>query len=372
MEQHAPQHASQEIAALKKRLAENDARLRTLIHQNADGILVIDAESIIRFCNPAAESLFDQPADQLIGRAFNFPLTVGVDLELHLVNIHTNQSLIAEMRVVDIEWEGAQAHLASLRDITARKLLDAERIEREKIGVASQKEREMRQLKDRFLTMMSHELRTPLALIQLSHDMLKQYGSRANDDERAQYLDNIHVQVDHLTEIIQNVLTISRVESSTPDFDPEVTDLVAHTRTIVDEYQKLYHDTHVIQFETPYHSLHAMLDRRKFRQALSHVLNNAVKYSRDHTSVHVALRADGRAAHLIVQDQGIGVPPDDLPHLTEPFHRGGNVETISGTGLGLTIVQGVVSAHQGTLHIESTLNHGTTVTLILPTIGSKY
>ncbi|MDX2162058.1 MAG: ATP-binding protein [bacterium] len=365
---NARMSAALHIHHLKTRLEAGERRFRMLIQRNADAILVIDTDGIVRFANPAVEALFDQPARQLLGTYFGFPLLVGETTELDIVNPRTGRRLIAEMRVVEVEWERARAHLASLRDITERKLLEAERTEREKLAFALDKEREMRGLKERFLTMMSHELRTPLALIRLSYDMLRHYGARASEEEREQYLDNIHVQVNHLTEMIQDVMAVSRSENPDHEFDPEVTDLVAYCGAIVKEFQQNYRKTHTILFETAHRLMRASVDRRLLRQALINLISNAIKYSPDGTDITVRLAVRGREALLTVVDHGIGVPPDDVPRLFEPFHRGSNVDTIPGTGLGLTIVAGVVKAHKGRVEIDSQVGAGTTFTLVLPVV----
>jgi signal transduction histidine kinase len=339
-----------------------------MIQRNADGILVIDHDGIVRFCNPAAERLFDQEAAHLIGQVFGFPLITDENTELDIINPRTGAVQIAEMRVVEIEWQNAPAYLATLRDVTARKLLDAERMEREKIAVALEKERELRSLKERFLTMMSHELRTPLALIHLSYDMLKQYGARASEEERQGYLDNIHVQVEHLTDMIHDVLTISRADSVMNEFSPEPTDMIGFCQRIVDDFHHSYFQSHALMFGCEQHSLHAAVDRRLLRQAISNLISNALKYSPPDSPVMLTLRGRGRHFEIAVEDHGIGIPPDDLPRLFEPFHRGGNVETIPGTGLGLTIVEQIVKAHRGRIDVQSTVGVGTTFTLVLPAL----
>lgn len=358
-----------ERARLKTRLSERESHFRALIHGNGDGILVIDGDGIVRFANPMAGIMFAQPPAQLTGEYFGFPLVVGENTEIDIVTPRGAHRIV-ELRVVEIEWDESRAHLASLRDITARKMLEAERTEREKLAFALEKEREMRALKERFLTMMSHELRTPLALIRLSHDMLHQYGSRASDEERAQYMENILTQVQHMTEMIGDVMSVSRAESAELEFDPEITDLVGYCDQIVHEFGKSFRGKHRITFNAAFDQIRASVDRRLIRQALISLLSNAAKYSPNGTPIHVRLTADDKNAVLSVSDQGIGVPPDDLARIFEPFHRGSNIETIPGAGLGLAITAGAVKAHRGQVEVETTLGSGSTFTLILPVVIS--
>ncbi len=255
-----------------------------------------------------------------------------------------------------------------LHDLTDRMYLEAERIEKEKISVALEKERELRELKDRFLSMMSHELRTPLALIRLSHDMLRQYGDKTSDEERLQYLDSIRAQVEHLTEIIADVMAISRTDSNRHDFAPEVIDLITYCRDIVEEFQLNYRNTHIVDFHCSAPIIRAPIDRKLMRQAITNLLSNAIKYSPDGSPVELTLRTNGRQAVIRIRDHGIGIAPDDLRRLFEPFHRGSNVDTIPGTGLGLTIAHRAIKLHGGSITCESKLNEGTTFTVKLPMV----
>ncbi len=356
-----------ERARLTARLGEQEAQFRALIHDNGDGMLVIDAEGIVRFANPMAGMLFAQTPEELVGAYFGFPLVLGENTEIDIVSPRGAHRVV-ELRVVEVEWDDSRALLASLRDITARKLLEAERTERECQLFALEKEREMRALKERFLTMMSHELRTPLALIRLSYDMLRQYGSRASEDERAQFMENILTQVEHMTEMISDVMAVSRAESADLEFDPEITDLVGYFDHIVHEFRTSLRSRHLITFQSDHEMIRASVDRRLIRQALLSLLSNAAKYSPNADAIRVHLTADHHHAILSVSDQGIGVPPDDLARIFEPFHRGSNIETIPGAGLGLSIVAGAVKAHRGQVEVDTVLGGGSTFTLILPAV----
>ncbi|MFN8530170.1 MAG: ATP-binding protein [Anaerolineae bacterium] len=355
------------LSHLNYRVAEGQRRFRAMIERNGDGILIIDGDGIVRFTNPAAEAMFGQPAERLIGEYFGFPLIVGENTELDIYNRGSHTSVIAEMRVVEVEWEGARAHLATLRDVTARKLLDTQQMENEKLSFALSKEREMRALKDRFLTMMGHELRTPLALIQLSYDMLRQYGARASAEEKQQYLENIRIQVQHLTDMIHDVMAISRSEDPDHAFAAEPTDLVDFCSLMMQEFVASLPSPRAVRFGSTVERLVMPIDWRLLRQAITHLLNNAAKFS-PNSDEEIVLRLKALDGEVVieVEDHGIGIPPEDLPRVFEPFHRGSNIETIPGAGLGLAIVAGVVKAHGGRIEIESWVGVGTRVRLILP------
>jgi signal transduction histidine kinase len=118
--------------------------------------------------------------------------------------------------------------------------------------------------------------------------------------------------------------------------------------------------------DCPLQTVEASFDMRLMRSVIGNVLHNALKYSASSQPVHIRLTDDGQRITLVIADNGIGIPPQDLKHLFDPFHRAANVGTISGTGLGLSIAKHAVDAHHGTIQVQSEVNRGTTVTVTLP------
>jgi signal transduction histidine kinase len=249
--------------------------------------------------------------------------------------------------------------------MTLRKRMEVEALERQRLQIALEKERELRELKNRFLSMMSHELRTPLASIRLSYDMLHKYGTVSTEEERQQALDNIHTQVGYLADMVTDVSTLSRSESK--GFAPmlEDTDLITYCRDVVEEFQFNYIRTHQIEFECDERVLRVPIDRKLLRRALTNLLSNAIKYSPQGGFVGFTLARHGKSAVIKVSDNGIGIPPEDHAHLFEPFHRARNASTIPGTGLGLPITRQAVELHGGSISFV-TGSSGTTFTIRLP------
>ena len=257
-------------------------------------------------------------------------------------------------------------YIGIVQDITARKQLEAEHLEKERLQIALEKERELRQLKDRFISIMSHELKTPLASIRLASDFLKKYSDRSTREEKADAISAIETQVAYLSEIVDDVTTISKTELLGEALNLEVYDLETYVRDILEELEWTYRDTHRLIFSGTERRVEAQIDRKLLRRALINVLSNAVKYSPEGGDVHVDLSVDQTMATVQIRDSGIGIPPEDLPHLFDPFHRGENVGKLPGTGLGLAIARQAIELHSGTISVESQLGVGTTITLRLP------
>lgn len=191
------------------------------------------------------------------------------------------------------------------------------------------------------------------------------------EERRLEQIEEIRRQVKHLTNLLDDILTISRAEAVGLDVSLMPLDLNHFLASVVNDTQLgLAH--HRILFTPGLEAVPAMADAKLMQQAITNLLSNAAKYSPQQTDIELRLRADGDDAVIEVEDHGIGIPAEDRAHLFEVFHRAQNVGAISGTGLGLTIVQQAVLAHRGTVHVESEEGSGTTFTLRFPrAIGNR-
>ncbi len=236
----------------------------------------------------------------------------------------------------------------------------------DQLALALQREKELNELKSRFISMASHEFRTPLATIQTSSDLLKRYGERLSSEKRLTHLTRIDGAVRRMTEMLDDVLTISKTEAGKKECHAEPVHIVDFCRTIAEEFSLLCKDTHEIHFSAPAGDFQASVDPNLLRHILTNLLSNAVKYSPNASDVYFDLIEDADSLVFRITDEGIGIAHDDQEHLFEAFHRGKNVDTIKGTGLGLSIVKQFVELHNGTIKARSRLNEGTTFTVRIP------
>jgi len=245
-------------------------------------------------------------------------------------------------------------------DITARKHSE------EMLREAFSKERELGELKTRFVSMASHEFRTPLATILAVTETLSAYRHKLEDAVIEQRLEKIREQVSHLRDVIDDVLQLAQIQARRVVFNPVRVDLDAMCRSVLDEFQSHPNIKHELVY-TCDNGLHdAHLDKRLMRQIISNLMSNAVKYSPGGKTIRINLEKQDNKMVFKIQDQGIGIPEPDLKHLFEPFHRADNVGTISGTGLGLVITKESVELHGGSISVESQVNVGTTFTVEIP------
>ncbi len=245
-------------------------------------------------------------------------------------------------------------------DITERK--NAE----EALHQAFEKEKELGELKSRFVSMASHEFRTPLATILATTETLSAYRQKMTEAQIDARLGKIREQVDHLKDIMEDVLQLARLQARRVEFNAVKLDLDAMCRSVLDEFQSRPEMTHELLYSCDAALHEVYLDKKLMRQIISNLVSNAIKYSPDGKIIAVSLVHTGNALVLRVRDEGIGIPEADLAHLFEPFHRAANVGTISGTGLGLTIIKESVELHGGTLSVASQVGIGTTFTVNIP------
>lgn len=377
--------AHQNVTELKKvqiELAESHKRTQAILDNVINGIITLDGHGRIEMMNPAALNIFGYTSEEIFEQSVNILFAPPqCELTTKALLEHLQSSIDHEM--VGQRHDGTlfplyiaisrvyighrRLYTAIIQDITDRKQMEAEILEKERLRIELDKEREVRELKNRFINMMSHELRTPLSSILLSSDLLKLYGDKAPPEEKRMYVDNISLQVEYLTELIRDVQTISRTGEQNTTFFPERIDLTEYCRTIVQEFNLSDNGERVI-FHNDSYPIETDIDRKLMRQVLNNLIGNALKYSPDGGVVHVSLHNGGRFIHLDVRDEGIGIPPEDMPHLFEPFHRASNVDNLPGTGLGLVIAKQAIELHHGTLEVESVLNKGTTFKILLPVI----
>ncbi len=227
------------------------------------------------------------------------------------------------------------------------------------------KERELNDLKSRFISMTSHEFRTPLSIILSSAELLEFYRQEWPDSKISKYLQQIQKAIIQVSDLLRDMLTLSQSEATKLEFKPAPLDLQQFCRDLVTEHFDIG-ETARINFIYSCPDILYQLDERLLRQILINLLTNALKYSHLDREVHLEVNCQADILTVSVQDSGIGIPVQDQPHLFELFHRATNVGSTQGTGLGLAIAKKSVEAHNGQITFSSQEGKGTTFTVRLP------
>lgn len=244
-------------------------------------------------------------------------------------------------------------------DITYRVEAEAE-IRRALAG-----EKELNELKSRFITTVSHEFRTPLATILSSADLLEFYAGYGGLDKSQAHIQRIQSAAVHLSNMLEEILVMGIAEAGIVQFRPVPVDLEQLCREVLEEVELSYGRGRGIIFTCNGRG-EVMADPAQVRQILVNLLANAFKYSPGDRGVQMDLETGATQVVLRIRDFGIGIAAEDLPRVFDAFYRGKNVGNIPGTGLGLAIVKKAVELHSGTITVESQPGAGATFTITLP------
>ena len=361
-------------------LTASDRQLEKLITENPDGIIVVDQQGIVKFINFAALELLGKSGEELVGESLGFPVVNGDYLEVDIPRSQT-EILVAQMRVSQIQWQGAKAFVVSLRDITQLKQAEEERAKLLEEAQAANR------AKDEFLAILSHELRTPLnPIVGWSQLLTRGNLSESQIKKGAEIIQrNAMLQ----TQLIEDVLDVSRIIRGKLNLQPTLIDL----KTIIDnalETVSLAAQAKSIAFEKKIDenigSIHG--DPTRIQQVIWNLLSNAVKFTPNQGRIEISLTSTDKVldreytrehkpltyAQIQVADSGKGIQAQFLPYVFDYFRQAESTKTRSegGLGLGLAIVRRIVELHGGEVTADSPgLGKGSTFTVFLPIVNTS-
>lgn len=236
---------------------------------------------------------------------------------------------------------------------------------KDELAKALAAERELGELKSRFVSMASHEFRTPLSAVLTSASLIEKYPEADQQDKRLRHIHRIKSSVNHLNAILEEFLSVGRLEEGRVEASWSRVDLPELVEEVAVDLGDLLKAGQVIQsrFDCPQPIL---TDPSLLRKILVNLLSNASKYSAENQPIYLTAHCSETGIQLIVRDEGIGISDDDQKHLFERFFRAKNVTNLAGTGLGLHIVAKYLELLNGTIDLVSQLGEGTTVTLTFP------
>ena len=371
IEAHAVE-LEQRVMVRTAELHQAKEHVEAILNNSSDAIIVIHVDGLISQTNPAFSTLFgyspdeikDQPVASLVDPNTEDELlptlrAVIVDHQSRRVetvamrqNGSTFNADVALAAITDGSDQTASL-VASVRDITIRKQVETNL-------------QELNRLKTEFLSTAAHELRTPLTSIQGFSELLV---SRELEYERQKrYLTLINEQSTRLRQIIDDLLDISRLEAKRNlALNLELIDMAKLLTEVLLPFMESVSTDRVLRTDLQRCPL-VFGDRFRLTQVVNNLLSNAVKYSYDGSAITVTCRAIPGWVEVSVQDEGIGMSPEQMGHLFEQFYRA-NVSASTGTGLGLTICKTIIELHKGIIWAESDYGHGSAFYLRLPVTG---
>ena len=396
------------MAATMSAFAEHDiAHICQLLFQTAaEGLVVVDARGTILLQNPRMSELFGYSDRDLLGKTIEL-LIPDASRQRHVhhrahYNEHPTQRSMGagfdlqgrrqdgsvfpvEVSLNHFQVDGVRYVMALVSDASQRKAYEEElqrnnqeleervkqrteelRAAGQSVREALEKERELNALKSRFVSMASHEFRTPLSTVMSSADLIDRYTEGPEKEKVGKHVQRIRVKVRELTAMLNDFLSLEKLEQGKVVVHPGTFDIVHVSIDLIEEMRMMCKPGQEIIYEHEGEERNVTLDQQMLANVISNLLNNAVKYSPENTTVDLRTSIAEDQLTITVCDRGMGIPMEDQQHLFERFFRAGNVSTIQGTGLGLSIIKRHLDLLGGRISYESQLGKGTTFTVHLP------
>ena len=395
---------SRDVTASRDAQAETQeltAQLTTLVSSLSDGVLFVDDQRKIVLVNRAFADIFDvdEPEHRLRGRPAKemrtsspSPFADSEDAEAIIERrygeseptydelVTMTDGRVLERDSIPVRFANARpGHLWVYRDVTAREelarqradLLEDSRAARDLVEQQNQALLELAEMRSQFVATVSHELRTPLTSIVSFSDLLRGDLDAEGWEEQREFVEAIDRNAKRLLRLVNDLLMLRRIESGILPMEMSTGPMSTLVHGAVHALGPLAADKHQQLEVSVGDGPDITGDLGRIDQVLVNLLSNAVKFTPDGGVVRVDASCDGTTWHIVVSDNGIGIPADEQKHLFEQFYRGSNApDRPPGTGLGLVISKAVIERHHGSITVESEADTGTVVTVRLP-IGAR-
>src|SRR5690554_7263890 len=394
---------------------------RILSQAISEGIVIVNQKQEIVASNDAADRMFGYESDELVGKNLNvlipqtyhknhvaqvdsfmernnprqmghgsnlygkrkdgsiFPVEAGlnpfkVDEDRFVMALVTDISVrkSQEKQIVDLNTDlerrieertaELKKSVKELRDEVAKR-----KAAEHKISEALRKERELGELKTKFLSLVSHEFKTPLSGILTSATLISKYTGPDQQDKREKHIKTIKSKVKYLNNILNDFLSIERLESGKASYKFETFPLSKVVNEVIYSANMLLKDGQRIIYPENIDDIMVTFDEKILELSLTNLINNAVKYSPEHSIIDIQVAQKDDFLTIKVKDQGRGIPKKEQKYIFNRYFRAENALLDQGTGIGLNIVKGYMDSLNGSVSVESEENKGSTFTLTIPT-----
>ena len=369
---------SNEASLLAMAWSASQAYLDQIINSMADALIVTDYSGTIKKLNPATQTLFGYDESELLDRNISFIFPEGFDFSLFATSKTTDYSdLDAQNRnleiscstksgdevIVDLSRAKIPTDIKDLPDFVYLGKDITNRVKAEiKLIQSLEKEKEINELKSRFVAMTSHELRTPLNTILFASELLRD----VNPEESEELLEAIDFNVKRLTELVDYVSIVGKTELETVELKKTTLDLVEFCRGLTYEIQLSQGNDSVLKFSSASKKMSANVDRKILRHTIKSLLSNAVKYASKKGRVSLKLTREEHEIVFLVKTQGNALPIGDRQKLLESCYSSGSLSEIPETGLGFAIAQKYARLQGGRVEVEDNARKGTVFKVSIP------
>ena len=407
-------------------MRNNLVHLTSLFENATEGIVVTNSEGTIILINPSACLMFDYSIEELVDQKIEVLIPASLKkahirhraefyrdpknrkmghnrdllatrkdgatfpVEVSLSTYVQNEERYVIAFVIDITRRKEVEHSIGLQQLQLEKVTEEMRLlntdleikveqrttilkealqrleeSQNELNQALDKERQLNEIKGRFVSMASHEFRTPLSTVLSSASLIEKYTGSGDQEKRARHLDKIKNSVKHLNNLLEDFLSLGKLDEGKIGIHLHEFDLEELFHDTVEEMKPQLKPGQRFIFETKIPHL-ITSDKNLIRNILFNLFSNAIKFSESSTSIHISSILKDNLACISIRDEGIGISEEDKAHLFSSFFRGRNVVNIQGTGLGLHIVKKYIDLLGGSITLDSTLGKGTKIVFTIP------
>lgn len=362
----------------EEKLQLSEAKYKGLVNNLQDIIFNVDLDGYFTFLNPAWEKITGYKAEDFIGKNYSqYFINSSLEKSAYFKDLIENNNAIKDQvytiktltgkKAVSVYSEAIKVHgeivgyRGTVTDITDRKKAE------EQLVLAMHREKELNELKSKFVGMVSHEYRTPLATISSSVELIKLISEKYDEElaeKISKHTNKVDEQIKRMTELMNEVLLISKIESGGISAKFEESDFLLLLNELKTEYNS---SGFTININSNTNKLLFKFDKNMLRHVFSNLISNAIKYSLSNKTIDINIDTKVNFVKIEVKDYGIGIPPNDIEKLFTSFFRASNIRNLPGTGLGLVVVKYFLDLHSGHIDVFSKLNEGSSFVLTLPT-----
>ncbi|MEP2935937.1 MAG: PAS domain-containing sensor histidine kinase [Gilvibacter sp.] len=236
----------------------------------------------------------------------------------------------------------------------------------QKMKESLRKERELNELKTKFLSLVSHEFKTPLSGIMTSAQLISKYTQGEQQERREKHIKTIQGKVKYLNNILNDFLSIERLETGKENYNIVAVSVGRVIQEVINDASLLLKEGQKITLNAQFDDVIIRFDQKILHVVLSNVIHNAIKYSQENSEVLIEGTENESNLSIVIKDQGIGIPIQEQKHIFNRYFRAENAVLTQGTGIGLNIVKGHLENLGGEITFTSELNKGSTFTITLP------
>ncbi len=368
--------------------AFRSTQLKKLFEKSLDALITINQRGEVIEWSPQAEVIFQYSQKEIIGQklsdtiiphAFRDAHKAGMgnymktgegpvlNQRIEITAIRKDQEEFPiELTIFPLQYQDDHYFTAFVRDITELKA------SKENMEKALKRQKELNELKSKFISMTSHELRTPLTTIRSNTELATYYltaGQVINREKFAKFISRIDDNVDRLNQLVSNILTIGKLDTKKFPFNPQKVDMMEFIQQeVLPSFAARGHEVGATSEGRKYE---VNIDKTLFNHVMVNLIENAIKYTPDGKMPQVHCEYGSKTLKIHVLDEGIGIPTSDHEQLFDAFYRAGNVDNVSGSGLGLAIVKEFIQLHSGKIDVESELAKGSTFIISLPKVSNN-